>query len=41
MKGNQTLEKKCVSNKLGLSPVAKLLHSWALGAAGWDCSSGL
>lgn len=29
MKGNQTLEKKRVSNKPGLSPVAKTLHSWA------------
>lgn len=29
MKGNQTLEKKRVSNKPGLSPVAKTLRSWA------------
>lgn len=36
-----TLEKKCVSNKLGLSPVAKLLHSCTLGAADRVCRSGL
>ena len=43
MKGNQTLEKKCVSNKLGLSPVARTLHSWTreqlVGFASLGCKS--